>query len=229
MINSQPGRILIYQKDGTKELVEYLDYYKYRAVIADDNTILQKIKEHDYDLCLLDHCAWTEDSLSLLKAIRLADDKAPVIMVSENFDYASVIKAFDEGVDDYVIRPYNLEELIRRIKAVMRRCNARTRKTEGFYMIGKYLFDVKSCKLKQNTFEIKLIKREAKILALLCAYQNDVLPKNILLQEIWGESNYYNKRSLDLYICNLRKYLKDDPSIAIETKRGLGYSLTVSS
>ena len=222
-------RILVYQDEDCKILVDYLVYNGFQVITSTESDILSKIREKNYDLCILSHYKTTDESMRLrpLKFLRKSDNKTPVIMVSDKARYEYVIEAFDEGVDDYVIRPYNIEELIRRIKAVLRRCGIRVRGIELSYKLGDYVFDVENKVLTYGNVKIQLNNKLTKVLALLCAYKNELLPRKVIMQQIWSDDNYFNKRSLDVHICMLRDALKMDKRIAIETKRGTGYSLVI--
>lgn len=223
-------RILIYQDEDCKILVDYLVYSGFQVITSTENDILIKIKEKNYDLCILSHYKTTINAsmgLKPLKILRKSDVKIPVIMVSDKAQYEYVIEAFDEGADDYVIRPYNIEELIRRIKAVLKRCGVRVRSIEPYYEIGDYQFNTVDKILTIGSAETQLNNKQGQILALLCAYKNETLPRKILMQQVWTDDNYFNKRSLDVYMYMLRNMLKTDSRVVIETVRGVGYSLVI--
>lgn len=222
-------RILIYQDEDCKILVDYLVYNGFQVITSTENDILIKIREKNYDLCILSHYKTTDASMRLkpLKFLRKSDNKTPVVMVSDKARYEYVIEAFDEGADDYVIRPYNIEELIRRIKAVLKRCGVRVRSIEPSYEMGDYLFNTVNKILTIGSVKTRLNNKQSQVLALLCAYKNEILPKKILMQQVWTDDNYFNKRSLDVNICVLRSMLKMDDRVVIETIREVGYSLVI--
>lgn len=230
-MNKQIGlpRILVYQDEDCSVMTDYLQFYGFEVITSTEADILHKIKEKNYDLCILGHYKTSlPGDLRLLKTLRKTDRRTPIIMVSDQSRYEFIIDAFDAEADDYIIRPYNLEELIRRIKAILRRCGVKVRAIELSYKIGNYIFDTEKNTLSINGVETKLTNKESKILSLLCAYKNEILPKKILMQQVWADDNYFNKRSLDVHMCLLRNYLKMDKRIVIETKRGIGYSLVVN-
>lgn len=230
-MNKQIGlpRILVYQDEDCSVMTDYLQFYGFEVITSTEADILHKIKEKNYDLCILGHYKTSlPGDLRLLKALRKTDHRTPVIMVSDQSRYEFIIDAFDAEADDYIIRPYNLEELIRRIKAILRRCGVKVRAIELSYKIGNYTLDTEKNTLSINGVETKLTNKESKTLSLLCAYKNEILPKKILMQQVWTDDNYFNKRSLDVHMCLLRNYLKMDKRIVIETKRGIGYSLVVN-
>lgn len=229
-MNKQIGlpRILVYQDEDCSVMTDYLQFYGFEVITSTEADILHKIKEKNYDLCILGHYKTSlPGDLRLLKALRKTDHRTPVIMVSDQSRYEFIIDAFDAEADDYIIRPYNLEELIRRIKAILRRCGVKVRAIELSYKIGNYTFDTEKNTLSINGVETKLTNKESKTLSLLCAYKNEILPKKILMQQVWTDDNYFNKRSLDVHICMLRNMLKMDNRVAIETIRGVGYSLVI--
>lgn len=222
-------RILIYQDEDCSTLAEYLEFYGFKVISTSEENVLGKLQEGYYDLCILGHFkANIPGDLRLLHFLRKISTEIPVIFISDLSDYPYIIEAFNKGADDYVVRPYNLEELICRINALLKRYNIKTRNIDSFYKIGDYEFDTKANTLTLNSLEIKLTIRESKVLALLCAYKDEILLKTLLLRMAWKDDNYFNKRSLDVHICHLRKYLSRDKRIKIDTVRNVGYALTVS-
>ena len=227
-IQTSLPRILVYQDEDCSILVDYLAFYGFNVITTSEENVLEKLRKGNYDLCILSHFkANIPGDLKLLNFLRKINKKMPVIFVSDLFDYSYIIEAFNSGVDDYVVKPYNLEELICRVKALLKRCGVKVRGIEHAYRIGNYIFDTETNTLRLNSVEIKLTAKESKTLALLCAYKNELLSKEILLHDIWKDDNYFNKRSLDVHMCNLRKYLSQDNRIKINTIRGLGYSLVI--
>lgn len=226
---SQP-KILVYQDEDCSIMVDYLIFYGFDVITSNREDIIQKIKNGGYDLCILSHYKSVDiGNLSLLKILRKADKSTPVIIVSDLSKYQFIIEAYDEGADDYVVRPYNLEILVRKINIALKRCGIKTRTIQNAYQLGNYRFDVlnDTLAIDDNT-EIKLPAKETQLLALLCAYEGEILQTSVIMQRLWrGENNYWNKRSLDVNICHLRNYLKMDERISIVTKRALGYSLVI--
>lgn len=225
---SQP-KILVYQDEDCSIMVDYLIFYGFDVITSNREDIIQKIKNGGYDLCILSHYKSVGiGNLYLLKILRKADKSTPVIMVSDLSKYQFIIEAYDEGADDYIIRPYNLEILVRKINIALKRCGIKTRTIQNAYQLGNYRFDVLNDTLAIDNTEIKLPAKETQLLALLCAYKDEVLQTSVIMQRLWrGENNYWNKRSLDVNICHLRNYLKMDERISIVTKRALGYSLVI--
>ena len=225
---SQP-KILVYQDEDCSIMVDYLIFSGFDVITSNRENVIKKIKNGGYDLCILSHYKpVSTGGLSLLKILRKADRSTPVIMVSDVSKYQFIIEAYDEGADDYVVRPYNLEILVRKINIALKRCGIKTRTIQNAYQLGNYRFDVLCDTLTIDNAEIKLPAKETQLLALLCAYEGEVLRTSVIMQRLWrGENNYWSKRSLDVNICHLRNYLKMDERISIVTKRALGYSLVI--
>lgn len=227
---SQP-KILVYQDENCNVMVDYLTFHGFDIITSNEDNIVSKIKDGGYDLCILSHYkSAIIGNLSLLKILRKTDKLTPVIMVSDLSKYQFIIEAYDEGADDYIIRPYNLEILVRKINLILKRYGIKTRIIQNTYQLGNYRFDVVNDTLTIDNTEIKLPAKETQLLALLCAYEGEVLQTSVIMQRLWrGENNYWNKRSLDVNICHLRNYLKMDKRISIVTKRALGYSLVINA
>lgn len=222
--SSPMPRILIYQVADSTIMEDYLKFYGFEITSSTSENIKSKIKDLNYDLCIMDYY----NGLELLNFLRKIDNRMPVIFVSSQCDNEHIIKALDAGADDYVCIPYNLEVLVSRIKALLRRMGIHSRGLMDAYKIGNYTLNVKTEILAIDSIEIKLSKKETTVLALLCAYRNELLPKKLLMQHVWKDDNYYNRRSLDVHMCNLRNYLKRDDRIEIRTIRSTGYSLVIA-
>ena len=223
-------RILIYQSEEDYDTISsYLTLYGFEVITSNKDNIISKITKCDYDLCILDHYkSATIGDLYLLKFLRKVYKSIPVIMISDLSRYQFIIEAYNKGVDDYIIKPYNLEVLVCKINVILKRYGVKVKTIQDIYQLGDYKFDVLTDTLTINGSETKLPPKEAQLLALLCAYNGEVLQTNIIMQKLWrGEYNYYSKRSLDVNICHLRNYFKLDKRISIMTKRALGYSLVI--
>lgn len=217
--------ILIFQNSGQDSIAEYLRFNGFQVIETNEQDVAQKLKEAEYQLCVLD-CYRGPNELRLLNIVKKFDESKPVIMVTDSTEYGFIIKAFREGADDYVSKPCNVEELVCRIKAVLRRCRIDSRAVGNVYEIGGLTLNVKEQILyRGRDFAVTLNMRESRTLAVLCAYRNETVPAVFLLKKIWYDDNKFNKRSLDVHICRLRKYLAIAPNIRIETIRGFGYCL----
>lgn len=220
-------RLLIYQNGGCPELVDYLMSRGFYVVTTTDEDVIDKLCLHNFDLCILGNRNSSNKDTELLRYLRGIDEEVPIIFVSEVFEHSYIIEAFNEGADDYVVIPFNYEELVCRIKALSNRCRLKVRGSEGVHQIGKYVFDTSTKSLIYEGEEIPIPTRERKVLALLCAYKNETLSNEFLIKSIWRDDNIYNKRSLDVHVCRLRGRLRRDKNVSILTVNGIGYVLKI--
>ena len=179
-----------------------------------------------FDLCLLDIMMPEMDGLALAKAIRNSDPAIPIIFLTAKNQEENIIEGFKTGADDYITKPFSMEELLYRIEAIFRRTTGTVRgKDDRLYHIGEYLFDSKRQLLTFRDQQISLTTKESELLELLSRHKNEILERNYALKSIWIDDNYFNARSMDVYITRLRKYLKKDPAVKILNIHGKGYRL----
>jgi DNA-binding response OmpR family regulator len=189
-----------------------------------------KFNAYKPDICVLDIMMPRRDGLSLLSDIRLVNPDIPVIILSAKTQTDDVLKGLELGADDYMKKPFSMEELILRIKNVLRRTRVNqapntTEAPAANFAIGKYTFSPTRLELVRAETVINLSQREADLLYLLAGTPNKTLDKRTALVKIWGEDNFFNSRTMDVYITRLRKYLSLEPSIKIVNIRGKGYKL----
>ncbi len=182
------------------------------------------IKNH-YDLCILDIMMPVKDGYTLAKEIRMTNTEIPIIFLTAKSLKEDVIEGFKAGGDDSITKPFSMEELIFRIEAIIRRAKKELISQQSEYKIGKYVFNSDKQTLKLGDIEQNLTTKETELLKLLCNNKNMVLERNFALKTIWIDDNYFNARSMDVYIAKLRKYLKDDPSVQILNIHGKGFKL----
>lgn len=213
-------------------LQEYLDAKGFETKLADDG---QKGSElffkSSYDLLLLDVMMPIKDGLSLAKDIRLSDKHTPIIFLTAKSMKEDTIEGFNAGADDYITKPFSMEELLARVNAVLRRSN-KTRSSDSDevnFKIGNYNFNSEKQILQVGVNEQKLTTKESQLLRLLCVHKNDVLDRSFALKSIWQDDNYFNGRSMDVYIAKLRKYLRDDSKVEIINIHGKGFKLLVNN
>lgn len=207
-------------------LREYLQAKSYETHWATDGEKAFKIFEKNkYDICVLDIMMPVKDGLTLAKEIRMLDRDMPIIFLTAKSMKEDVLEGFSIGADDYITKPFSMEELLYRIQAILRRTKGYIDKKQIVYNIGKYRFDTNKHLLILGDQEQKLTTKESELLKLLCNNSNQVLERNFTLKTIWIDDNYFNARSMDVYITKLRKYLKKDPSIEIMNIHGTGYKL----
>ena len=189
---------------------------------------LEGFKKGKYDLCILDVMMPKMDGFTLAREIKKINSNIPFIFLTAKSLKDDVIEGFTVGADDYMTKPFSMEELLFRIKAILRRANNNNNsELNEKFTIGDYEFDSQKQILRYAEKDQKLTTKESELLKLLCNNMNNVLERNFALKTIWLEDSYFNARSMDVYITKLRKYLKEDPSIQILNIHGKGYKLIV--
>lgn len=191
---------------------------------------LSKFNSQGYDLCLLDVMLPKKDGFSLAQDIRKLDEETPIIFLTAKNLTEDKIKGFKLGADDYITKPFSTEELLLRIKAIIRRSAKETspEKNDDLYDIGSYRFNPDGYELQHSSGNKKLTKKESELLKLLCKHRSEVLERDLIANLIWGDDSYFVGRSMDVFITKLRKYLKEDPNVSIENIHGVGFKLHVS-
>lgn len=190
----------------------------------------EEFKKQAFDLCIFDIMMPEKDGLSLAREIRKKDTKTPIIFLTAKSMKEDVIKGFESGADDYITKPFSMEILQARMEAILRRvddANYAMRKKKEFE-IGEYTFyPEKRIISKEDGTKKKLTSKESELLRLLCVNKGNILGRGTALQEIWGDDNYFNSRSMDVYITKLRKLFKEDENIEIINSHGKGFKLLV--
>lgn len=187
-------------------------------------------KKKKYDILLLDVMMPVKDGFTLAKEIRETDKDVPIIFLTAKSLKDDLLKGFEVGADDYLTKPFTMEVLLARMNAILRRVPSSSEENSGEYMIGSIKYDYQHQKLfyKDNPEPKKLTTKENELLKLLCQNKNDILDRQAALKYVWGDDNYFNGRSMDVYIAKLRKYLKLDDSIEIVNVHGKGFKLLES-
>jgi DNA-binding response OmpR family regulator len=208
-------------------LEEYLTAKGYEVTLAKDgNQGLDMFLQKEYDICILDVMMPKKDGFALAKEIRSNNQQIPIVFLTAKSMEDDRVRGFEVGADDYITKPFNMEELLLRIKAILKRVNkASTVNTADILRVGSYHF---SPHLHELTFEGKVQKlttKESDLLKLFTQNSNRNVGRSLALKLIWGDDSYFNARSMDVYITKLRKYLKADPNIQIMNLHGEGFKL----
>jgi len=209
-------------------LKEYLDAKGYSTVLAVNGKQGYDVFSKDkFGICILDVMMPIKDGFTLAKEIRAIDINIPIVFLTAKSMKEDALEGFTIGADDYITKPFSMEELLMRIKAILRRTDNKSVKNtdQEEFEIGKYKFDYKHQVLDLNGAQHKLTTKEAELLKLLCMHENDVLDRNFALKSIWNDDNYFNGRSMDVYIAKLRKYLKEDTAVELINVHGKGFKL----
>lgn len=223
------SKILLVEDDinlGTilKEFLSVKGFEIVQAINGEEGFELFRKKK--YDICLIDVMMPKMDGFTLAKKIRMVDKHTPFLFLTAKAMLYDKLEGFKIGADDYVTKPFSMEELILRINAILKRSKIpqdEIEKTE--FKIGSYIFNYDRRTLISQHVEQKLTPKECELLRLLCLYENKVLERTEALTRIWRDDNYFNARSMDVYITKLRNYLKHDKSIELVNVHGTGYKL----
>ena len=221
-------RILLAEDDNNlgSLLRDYLGAKNFSTdLLPDGEQAWRSFNDNEYDLCILDIMMPKLDGIELASNIRKVNPDIPIIFLTAKNMEKDVIEGFAAGADDYITKPFSMEELLYRIEAILRRSKNRVDEDADHYEVGKFTFYPLTQMLVIEDESVKLTTKESDLLKLLCIHKNEILERNYALKSIWIDDNYFNARSMDVYITKLRKYLKRDSSVSILNVHGKGYKL----
>jgi two-component system OmpR family response regulator len=222
-------KVLLAEDDNNLGILlrNYLTMKNYETTLSvNGKEALTEFTSGSFDICILDIMMPEMDGLKLAGEIRKLRPGIPVIFLTAKNQKEDVIEGFKTGADDYITKPFSMEELIFRIEAILRRTSeAVVHRKEEIYQIGEYTFDTLKQLLTIHDQTVKLTTKESELLELLSRNKNEILERNYALKAIWIDDNYFNARSMDVYITKLRKYLKKDSTVKILNVHGKGYKL----
>lgn len=221
-------KILVVEDDPNlgNLLRDYLIAKGHEATLAADGKIgYERFTKDHFDFLILDVMMPVKDGITLAKEIRSIDTKVPILFLTAKSMKEDTIVGFDAGADDYMTKPFSMEELLARMNAILRRSGATKASSKQVYEIGKFTFDFQQQLLLKGKESQKLTTKESDLLKLLAANKNEVLERNAALKAVWGDDNYFSGRSMDVYIAKIRKYLKADPDVQIINVHGTGFKL----
>lgn len=224
-------KILLAEDDPNLGMLiqEYLEAKGFQTTLcANGEEALKVFMREKWNLCIFDVMMPLMDGFTLTKEIRKHNKDVPVIFLTAKSMKEDTIEGFKVGADDYMTKPFSMEELTLRIRAILKRTEKKEDEAEvQEFQIGSYTFNPTLNELNSPSDHHKLTTREVELLRLLCLNMNDVLERNFALRAIWSEDNYFNARSMDVYIARLRKYLASDPNIEILNVHGKGFKLVI--
>lgn len=230
------NRILLVEDDQNfgDVLKSYLEMHDFDVILATDGEQgLEQFQKGTFDLCITDVMMPKKDGFSMAKELRAINASIPIIFLTAKTLKEDVLEGFKLGGDDYITKPFNSEELLLRIKAVMRRSARHEDNLENQreFVIGKYHFDypLRILTFTPDASKEKLSPKEAQLLRLFCFRMNDVLQRSEALTKIWEDDNYFTARSMDVFITKIRKYLSKDENIEIENIHGNGFRMFVKA
>ncbi|MCF0198797.1 MAG: response regulator transcription factor [Bacteroidaceae bacterium] len=223
-------RILLCEDDESLGMLlrDYLQAKGYDAeLFLDGEAGYRGFMKAHYDLCVLDVMMPKKDGFELAKDILSVKPGTPIIFLTAKNLKEDIIEGFKLGADDYLTKPFSMDELVFRMEAVLRRTVSKKPTTSTVFRLGKFVFDSKRQILSIGDEQKKLTTKESELLTMLCNHANEVLQRELALKTIWIDDNYFNARSMDVYITKLRKHLRADESIEINNVHGKGYRLIV--
>ncbi|SHK94396.1 DNA-binding response regulator, OmpR family, contains REC and winged-helix (wHTH) domain [Xylanibacter ruminicola] len=228
MMNDDKLKILLCEDDENLGMLlrEYLQAKGFVAELcADGEAGFKAFLKTKFDICVLDVMMPKKDGFTLAQEIRSANTDVPIIFLTAKTLKEDILEGFKLGADDYITKPFSMEELVFRIEAILRRTKGKKSRESTVYRLGQFTFDTQKQLLQIGEKQTKLTTKENELLALLCSHSNEILQRDFALKTIWIDDNYFNARSMDVYITKLRKHLKDDPQIEIINIHGKGYKL----
>lgn len=210
-----------------KVIKESLEQRNYSVVHAEDGRkAYGMFQQNKFSLCVIDVMLPHVDGFTLTKQIRAIDSNIPILFLTARIAIHDVIEGYESGGNDYLKKPFSLDELFLRVSELLKRASSPVRMNETIVAIGRYMFTPHKQTLSFNTQdEIKLSYRETQLLQMLYENRNALLDRKKVLLTLWGDDSYFNTRTMDVFITKLRKHLKNDPAIEIINMRGVGYKL----
>ena len=201
------------------------------TLVQDGLTAAQTFTQQKFDLCILDVMLPKIDGFALAQKIRDKDKNIPILFLTAKSMLEDKLQGFKLGGDDYITKPFSIDELVSKVEVFLKRSKvyATNAEEKNLYHIGNYEFDFKELTLKNKNNSYALTLREAELLRMLSLNRNQVVRREAILHQVWGEDNYYIGRSLDVFVSRLRKMFADDPHIQIENVRGVGFKFIVTA
>ena len=213
-------------------LTSYLEAKGYPTTLCiNGQEAFNAFRNKQYDFCIIDVMMPVKDGFTLAKEIREIDTKTPILFLTAKSMQEDKLRGFELGADDYITKPFSMEELLMRMRAIIRRTteSKTMQASRTFYELGKFTFDYNRQLLKTGEEEQKLTSKESELLKMLCDNVNEVLDRSDALKKIWHDDSYFNARSMDVYVTKLRKYLKADPGIELINVHGVGFKLVINA
>jgi len=231
-METEPVKVLLAEDDKNlgQILKAYLEAKGYpTSLCVNGKEAFELYNRKKFDFCVVDVMMPVKDGFTLAEEIRRLDKKIPILFLTAKSMQEDKIKGFELGADDYLTKPFSMEELLMRMKAILRRIQEGGEGDNNTheYALGKMVFYYNRQVLKAPGGDVKLTSKEAELLKLLCDNANQVLDRSLALNRIWQDDSYFNARSMDVYVTKLRKYLKDDPSVELMNVHGVGFKLIV--
>ncbi len=230
-INQMKKTIKILLADGDRNLgfilKSFLTLKGFPTVLCLDGAeALERFENDAFDFVITEAVLRNVNGYNLAETIRRRNKEIPIVFLTSKSSRLDVSKGFEIGADDYITKPFSMDELLDRVKAICRRTVFKTR-NEHIFQLSSYTFDSVRHVLIRNGIEKKLTGRELDLLFLFCEYKNRVVERSFALMRVWHKENYFNARNMDVYINKIRRHLRDDPNVELRNIHGVGYKLIV--
>lgn len=220
-------KILLVEDDLNLGIIisDHLKSAGFNVTLSSDGVqAMQCFNTNEYHLCIFDVMLPKKDGFTLTKDIRKVNSEIPILFLSAKSMTEDKVEGFNAGGDDYLTKPFSVEELLLRVRALLKRINIKLVPDESIQIeLGIFILDTENHTLRWNDQIKTLTKKEVQILKLLNKYKNQVIPRDVILNAVWGQNDYFVGRSLDVFITKLRKYLRDDPKIIISNVHAVGF------
>ena len=197
------------------------------TLFEDGQSAIEVFDKNKFDLCLLDIMMPVKDGFTVAKKIRQQSDVIPIIFISTRALIDDKIEGYNRGADDYIVKPFNMRELLMKMEVFLRRTRKLFSEMKSDFKMGTIFFSHSDLKFESPKGTIKLKQKEADLLQFLCMHPNKILKRDEILLAVWGKDDYFLGRSMDVFMSKIRKYLKADPQVVLETIHGLGYRFSV--
>lgn len=227
---TQKGTVLFAEDDASLAFMvkDVLEDDGYKVVhCADGQTAIDSFDKNKFDICLLDIMMPNKDGYSVAKKIRQQTDVMPILFLSTKSQEGDRLKGYETGADDYIAKPFSMPELLKKIDVFIRRTKKLYSEKREEFIIGALRFSPTDLKISTHTEVFNITQKEADLLRFFCEHANKVLKREEVLINVWGKDDFFLGRSMDVYMTKLRKYLKADPSIMLETIHGIGFRFSI--
>ncbi len=227
---TQKGTVLFAEDDASLAFMvkDVLEDDGYKVVhCADGQTAIDSFDKNKFDICLLDIMMPNKDGYTVAKKIRQQTDVLPILFLSTKSQEGDRLKGYETGADDYIAKPFSMPELLKKIEVFIRRTKKLYSEKREEFIIGALRFSPTDLKIYTSTEVFNITQKEADLLRFFCEHANKVLKREEVLINVWGKDDFFLGRSMDVYMTKLRKYLKADPSIMLETIHGIGFRFSI--
>ena len=230
MIMETKGRILLAEDDDhlrelVKDALEEEDYQVTDCMNGQE--AINLFDKNKFDICLLDIMMPVKDGFTVAKKIRQQSDVIPILFISTKALIEDKVEGYQRGADDYIVKPFNMKELLLKLDVFLRRTKKMFSETKQEFNFGKIHFSYTDLRLSNDDGVFDLKQKEADLLKFLCEHPNRILKREEILIAVWGKNDYFLGRSMDVFMSKVRKYLRADPEVVLETNHGTGYRFTV--